>query len=61
MSVEVNGTGAAFQSGAPKVLFKSSPGIGSWDVTADGKRFLIAAAAPSSYQVVLNWPAMLRH
>ena len=36
MAVEVNGTGAAFQAGTPKALFKTSPGA-SWDVTADGK------------------------
>ena len=68
MSVDVNGTGAAFQSQTPKPLFKSLLGLDSWDVSADGKKFLIAAepsagaaAPPSSYEVVLNWPQMLKH
>ena len=69
MAVDVNGSGQAFQSGTPKALLKTSLAPNSqrgWDVTADGKRFLVAApsaaaATPSSYQVVLNWPQMLKH
>ena len=68
MAVDVNGSGAAFQSGTPKALFKTalSPGTGNWDVTADGKQFLVAApsaaasSAPSSYQMLLHWPQMLK-
>jgi Tol biopolymer transport system component len=68
MAVEVSGAGAAFQSGTPQRLFKSVPGLTSWDVAADGKRFLIPAppatgtpaAAAHPYQVVLNWTEMLK-
>jgi serine/threonine protein kinase/Tol biopolymer transport system component len=70
MSVAVSGSGAAFQSGVPQRLFKSpGAGRGSWDVAADGKRFLIAAPpaaggaaapAPHPYQVVLNWTELLK-
>jgi len=59
-------TGAGFQAGSPIALFQahrrlpiSSQDIFSYDVTADGQRFLIAKrldeanAAPLS--VVINW------
>ena len=58
MFVEVKVAGFAFQTGTAQQLFKS---LGAWDVSADGKRFLIAApassgAAPASlpYHVVMN-------
>jgi Tol biopolymer transport system component len=66
MSVDVNAVGAAFQTGAPQRLFKSPAGRGSWDVSADGKRFLIAAPAASAsqasspYHVVVNWTELLK-
>jgi Tol biopolymer transport system component/predicted Ser/Thr protein kinase len=69
MSVDVNAAGGAFQTGAPQRLFKSpATGYGSWDVAADGKRFLIAApaasgaASPASrpYHVVVNWTELLK-
>jgi Tol biopolymer transport system component/predicted Ser/Thr protein kinase len=73
MSVDVNAAGGAFQSGAPQRLFKSpATGSGSWDVSADGKRFLIAAPAASGaasgstglasrpYHVVVNWAELLK-
>jgi Tol biopolymer transport system component len=69
MSVDVNTAGGAFQTGAPQRLFKSpATGLGSWDVSADGKRFLIAAqpaagaASPASrpYHVVINWTELLK-
>jgi Tol biopolymer transport system component len=68
MSVDVNAAGGAFQIGAPQRLFKSLAGYGSWDVSADGKRFLIAAPAASSaapqasspYHVVVNWTQLLK-
>ena len=47
-------------------LFKAPfTGRGSWDVAADGKRFLIAvppAASPASrpYHVVVNWTELLK-
>jgi Tol biopolymer transport system component len=65
MSVPVSVAGSAFQPGTPQRLFKSPATVyGTWDVAADGKRFLIAAppstsnsAAPASppYHVVMNW------
>jgi hypothetical protein len=62
MSVEVTAAGSAFQTGAAQRLFESpAAGFGTWDVSADGKRFLIAARAaagapaPLPYHVVLNW------
>ncbi len=65
MAVDVNGTGAAFQAGVPKQLFATPAAIGTWEVTADGKRFLMGM--PSGGQttdepitVILNWQASLR-
>jgi dipeptidyl aminopeptidase/acylaminoacyl peptidase len=69
MSVPVIVTGGAFQPGTPQRLFKSpATGGGTWDVSADGKRFLIAAppattaAAPASrpHHVVVNWTELLK-
>ena len=49
MSVEVNVAGGVFQPGAPQRLFKSpATAYGTWDVSADGKKFLIAAPAGSA-------------
>jgi Tol biopolymer transport system component len=67
MSVPVNVAGGAFQTGTPQRLFKAS-GYGSWDVAADGKKFLIAAPAASTssapasrpYHVVENWTEILK-
>jgi hypothetical protein len=65
MAVDVNGSGAAFQMGAPKQLF-IAPANAGWDVTADGKRFLMSVAAPATQNtqtpitVVLNWQADLK-
>jgi serine/threonine-protein kinase len=65
MAVDVSGSGAAFQSGVPKQLFPPPAGTGDWDVTADGKRFLIAIAPSQQTNdepitVVLNWKASLK-
>jgi eukaryotic-like serine/threonine-protein kinase len=69
MSVDVNAAGGALQSGTPQRLFKSpATGRESWDVSADGKQFLIAtppaseAASPASrpYHVVMNWTELLK-
>jgi len=67
MSVDVNVTGGAFQTGAPQRLFKlPATGSGAWDVSQDGKRFLIAAppasgvAASPSYHVLVNWTELLK-
>jgi hypothetical protein len=63
MAVEVNGTGAAFQSGVPKPLFKAAF-VGGWDVSADGTKFLFAIAGGETtsypFTVVLNWMSMFK-
>ena len=74
MAVEVAGASGAFQSGIPKVLF-AAPIFGGgtatnttrYDVTADGKKFLInsvpAETTPVTsppITVVLNWQAGLK-
>ncbi|MGA2715904.1 MAG: hypothetical protein ABSG41_22605 [Bryobacteraceae bacterium] len=63
MAVDVKANGAAFEAAVPQRLFLS-PSDGGWDVTADGKRFLLAApvggqSAQVPINVVLNWPALL--
>ena len=71
MSVEVSGSGA-FQSGAPKPLFKPK-GLApqpsqyfNWDASSDGKKFIFAvpqsanAGSPTKFTVVLNWPSLLK-
>ena len=64
MAVSVTAGGAAFQPAAPKVLFKSPSGPGTWDVTADGQRFLVSvpadAAAQAPFTIVENWMAGLK-
>jgi eukaryotic-like serine/threonine-protein kinase len=63
MAVDVNGSGAAFQMGAPKQLF-IAPANASWDVTRDGERFLMSVAQAQNTRdaitVVLNWQADLK-
>jgi eukaryotic-like serine/threonine-protein kinase len=66
MSVDVNAAGGAFQTGAPQRLFKSTARSEAWDVSADGKRFLIAAPSGSGtttsppYHVATNWTELLK-
>jgi hypothetical protein len=66
MAVDVKANGAAFEAAIPQRLFLS-PTDGGWDVTADGKRFLLAAppggqtTAQVPINVVLNWPALLQN
>jgi serine/threonine protein kinase/Tol biopolymer transport system component len=67
MSVNVNTAGGAFQTGAQQRLFKlPATGSGAWDLSPDGKRFLIAtppasgAPASPSYHVVVNWTELLK-
>jgi eukaryotic-like serine/threonine-protein kinase len=65
MAVDVNGTGAAFQAGVPKQLFAAPANVGDWDVTADGKRFLVGVppggqTADEPITVILNWQASLK-
>ena len=64
MGVEVKTRGAAFESGVPQLLFQG-PVDSGWDVTADGRRFLLAASqarqtGPVPITVVLNWQALLK-
>ena len=68
MSVEVlpsSASGAAFQISTPKAVFKSPATGRSWDVTPDGRAFLIptpiAGGDSAPFNVVLNWPSELRH
>ena len=70
MAVEVK---ADKTFGEPKLLFQAPPDLSeqatlyafpTWDVTADGSRFLIpvpvAESSPSPFNVILNWPALLK-
>jgi serine/threonine protein kinase/Tol biopolymer transport system component len=65
MAVDVS-AGGVFQAGIPKPLFKVPAGVLFWDVSADGKRFLMAAPSGASaavqppFTVVLNWQAGLK-
>jgi eukaryotic-like serine/threonine-protein kinase len=64
MAVDVSANGAAFQAGVPTRLF-AAPGNTDWDVTADGKRFLIVTSpqqrnTQTPLTVVLNWQADLK-
>ena len=63
MAVDVQ-TSGIFQAGIPKPLFKVPSGIVYWDVTSDGKRFLMpvpeASNAALPFTVVLNWQAALK-
>ena len=65
MAVNVNGNGPAFQMGTPQQLFSVPLNNVGVDVTADGKRFLLAAPPGSQnvsapITVILNWPALLK-
>ena len=63
MAVDVM-PGAVFQAGTPKPIFKLPPGVITWDVTADGTRFLVAVpleqSAQAPFTVVLNWQEGLK-
>ncbi|HEY2382926.1 MAG TPA: hypothetical protein VGK48_17255 [Terriglobia bacterium] len=64
LAADVNGAGGVFQVGTLKQLFSIAPDNG-WDVTSDGKKFLVlmSAAAQNSQApitVVLNWQADLK-
>jgi Tol biopolymer transport system component len=58
----------AFKAGIPKMLFQSPVGNTTWDVTADGQKFVRAVqptaaasgAPPEPITVVLNWAAGLK-
>jgi len=66
MSVPVKGSGSRFEAGTPSRLFEVDhvPSAGPiFDVTADGQRFIVNAAAASKVQphliVIVNWPSLL--
>ncbi len=66
LSVDVNGSGAGFQMGTPQQLFRA-PANNGWDVTGDGKRFMMIVppnqgmqTSPTPITVVLNWQADLK-
>ena len=63
MAVDVT-AGAVFQAGTPKPSFKLPPGVLTWDVTADGARFLVVVSleqsAQAPFSVVLNWQEGLK-
>jgi len=70
MAVDVTTKGGPFEAGRPKALFKScgysfaQPLLGTYDVAADGKRFLINClleeTASSPITVTVNWSAGLK-
>jgi Tol biopolymer transport system component len=62
MSVDIT-TESTFQASAPRTLFKVPAGLlPNWDVTADGKRFLVLVPqdAPVPFTVLQNWQAALK-
>ena len=65
MAVEVS-TSGIFQAGVPKALFKVSTEVIFWDVSTDGKRFLMPEPSPTKpaaqpkFTVVLNWPSLFK-
>jgi serine/threonine protein kinase/Tol biopolymer transport system component len=65
MSVDVT-TSPEFKAAVPKLLFKGPPRVVFWDVSNDGKRFLLPVAGgtvsgtPAPYKVVLNWTSTLK-
>jgi len=64
MAVDVNAGGSAFAPGVPHPLF-TPPANRGWDVTADGKRFLVQVQPGQQntqppITVVLNWAADLK-
>ena len=62
MVSSVSAAGPAFEPGAAKPLFKAAPA--SWDLTADGTRFLFPVIGGDVTQypftVVLNWTSLLK-
>lgn len=66
MAVSVGG-GAEMEAGRPRLLFQTRIrpyhfGV-EYGASPDGQRFLLAEpveAAPTPFQVVLNWPALMQ-
>ena len=67
MSVPVKGSGATFQAGVAKPLFRievpQNTGV-PYDVTEDGQRILAIAAIDGTAKplltAIINWPALLK-
>jgi len=67
MAVDVS-AGAGFRPGVPKVLFpirmRGPGGAYHWDVSADGRRFLVSVVAgermESPITIVTNWQSLLK-
>jgi Tol biopolymer transport system component len=65
MAVDVDAT-AGIRAGTPRPLFQLPEGANglTWDVTADGERFLVAVPIMKStsriLDLVVNWPAALK-
>jgi len=65
MAVDVT-AGSTFQAGVPQRLFPLPANIGDWDVTSDGKRFLVAMPlqtqqnSTTPFTLVLNWQEGLK-
>jgi Tol biopolymer transport system component len=63
MSVDISAK-PIFKAGSPRPLFQLPPGVLGFEVTADGRRFLIdtpvALNAPAPFTVVLNWQMILK-
>lgn len=59
MAVPISTIGAGLQHGMPVALFKGPVSPMGWDVSADGKRFLLAIpiteTAQAPFTVMLNW------
>jgi Tol biopolymer transport system component/DNA-binding winged helix-turn-helix (wHTH) protein len=70
MVVKVQNSGAALAIGSAQTLFQTDPPASQWaswayDVTADGKKFIVVTRAPQSASdsevtLVVNWPALLK-
>jgi hypothetical protein len=63
----VKANGAAFEAGVPQRLLRAPqvPSDFSWDVSRDGKRFLLTApqglsSSPIPLDVMLNWQTAVR-
>jgi hypothetical protein len=68
VAVDVNASGSAVQLGASHVLFQAigiQRDYGPFDVSADGKRFLINSGnlkeGSDPFTMVQNWPAELKN
>lgn len=63
MSVDISAK-PVLEAGAPRPLFQLPPGVIGFEVTADGRRFLIgtpvALTAPAPFTVVLNWQMIFK-